>query len=76
LQALLREQLALQPEEPPRAMRLELTSRAAWEQSQGQLWVHFALERREPQREQRVSQRGQLAAQLALPQEQPVSQPH
>ena len=69
MQALLREQLALQPEEPPRAMRLELPSRAAWEQSQGQLWVHSALERREPQREQ-------LAAQLALPQEQPVSQPH
>jgi hypothetical protein len=76
LQALLREQLALQPEEPPPAMQLEPLLRAAWEQPQGQPRAHFALEQPEQPREQRVSQQGQLAARLVLPQEQPASQPH
>jgi hypothetical protein len=56
LQTLLREQPVLQPEEPPPAMRLELPSRAAWEQSQGQLRSHFALEQPEPPREPQVLQ--------------------
>jgi hypothetical protein len=71
-----REQPVLQPEEPPPAMRREQPLQAAWEQPQAQLRAHFALEQPKPQQEQLVSQRGQPAAQLALPQEQPVSQPH
>jgi hypothetical protein len=68
----------LQPEEPPLAMRLEPRLPAAWEQPQAQLLLaHLLPELLEPQRrEQQVSQRGQLAAQLALPQEQQVSQPN
>jgi hypothetical protein len=56
LQALPREQPVLQQEEPPRAMRLELPLRAAWEQPQAQPRVHFALERPEPPREPQVLQ--------------------
>ena len=59
-------------------MRLEPPLPAAWEQPQEQLLLaHLLPEQPEPQRrEQQVSQRGQLAARLALPQEQQVSQPH
>lgn len=75
MQAALREQPVLQPEEPQLAMRLGPPLRAAWEQQQGQPRVHLALEQLEPPREPRVSQQGQPAARLAPPQEQRVSQP-
>jgi hypothetical protein len=76
LQAALREQPVLQPEEPQLAMRLGPPLPAAWGQPREQRRVHLALEQSEPPREQPVSQQGQLAARLALPQEQQASQPH
>ena len=75
LRAPLREQSALQLEEPRWAMRPE-PQQAPWEQQLEQPLMRLVPQQTEPQREQPVSQWGQLAARLVQPLAREVSLPH
>ena len=75
MRAPLREQSALQLEEPRWAMRPE-PQQAPWEQQLEQPLTRLVPQQTEPQREQPVSQWGQLAARLVQPLAREVSLPH